>query len=145
MRRFLVVTNQTLGSVELVGEMHRRAVEEPTEFHFLVPATLAVSHDRGAPLPPPADEDVEELVQRRLDNELVTLRRDGLQVKGLIAGPDPVRAVRGVLERRVFDEIIVSTLPRGASRWLRLDLVTQVRRRASVPVTHVECSRSGHS
>ena len=36
-----------------------------------------------------------------------------------------------------FDEVMLSTLPIGASRWLHLDLPTRVRRRYGVPVTHV--------
>ena len=41
----------------------------------------------------------------------------------------------------IFDEIVVSTLPAGVSRWLRLDLPRRLRRRCGLPVTVVE-SRS---
>ncbi len=36
-----------------------------------------------------------------------------------------------------FDEIIVSTLPPGLSRWLRQALLHRVRRAFSLPVTHL--------
>jgi hypothetical protein len=36
-----------------------------------------------------------------------------------------------------FDEILVSTLPTGASRWLQIDLPHQVERMTGVQVTHV--------
>jgi hypothetical protein len=49
---------------------------------------------------------------------------------------DPYKAVESVLDRQ-FDEIIVATLPQGASRWLRMDLVTRIRRKSKLPVTHV--------
>jgi hypothetical protein len=36
-----------------------------------------------------------------------------------------------------FDENILSTLPPGRSRWLRLDLPSRVRSAFGMPVTHV--------
>jgi hypothetical protein len=36
-----------------------------------------------------------------------------------------------------YDEIIVSTLPLGISRWLKLDLISKTRG-LGLPVTHVE-------
>jgi len=38
---------------------------------------------------------------------------------------------------RQFDEIIVTTLPQHASRWLRADLPHQVERRFGLPVTTI--------
>ena len=41
---------------------------------------------------------------------------------------------------RVFhpDEIIIATHPPGRSNWLERDVVSQARRRYSVPIIHVE-------
>ena len=36
-----------------------------------------------------------------------------------------------------FDEVIVSTLPTGSSRWLGLDLPHRLEKLTSVPVRHV--------
>ena len=36
-----------------------------------------------------------------------------------------------------FDEIIVSTLPTGSSRWMGLDLPHRLEKLTSVPVRHV--------
>jgi hypothetical protein len=38
-----------------------------------------------------------------------------------------------------YDEIIISTLPLGVSRWLKLDLVSKARA-LGLPVTHVAAS-----
>jgi hypothetical protein len=39
-----------------------------------------------------------------------------------------------------FDEIIVSTLPKHVSKWLKLDLPHRVERATGKPVTHVVAS-----
>ena len=144
MRRFLVVANQTLGSGELIAALRRRMAESSCEFHFVVPPTLASGRRGGDPgyLGPPADEDTKELVQRRLDGELNWLRQAGVHVTGEVGPTDPIQAVSGVLAtRNDIDEIIVATFPRGASRWLHLDLVNRIKRQSQLPVTHVECQR----
>jgi hypothetical protein len=48
-----------------------------------------------------------------------------------------VLAIRDALRGHVFDGIILSTLPPGVSRWLKLDLPHRVERDFGVPVTHV--------
>jgi hypothetical protein len=42
-----------------------------------------------------------------------------------------------VLRTHEFDEIILSTLPAGPSRWLRQDLPHRLARVTRIPVTHV--------
>lgn len=39
---------------------------------------------------------------------------------------------------RADGEVIVSTLPAGISRWLKLDLASRIARMSDVPVTTVE-------
>jgi hypothetical protein len=48
-----------------------------------------------------------------------------------------VRAIDDVLLDRRYDEIILSTLPPGVSRWLKLDLPRRVEQRFALPVTTV--------
>ena len=50
---------------------------------------------------------------------------------------DPLHAIEHAVSTRSFDEIILSTLPPGVSRWLALDLPARVRRRVAVPLTVV--------
>jgi hypothetical protein len=59
--------------------------------------------------------------------------------EGEVGDRNPVRAIRTSLKRdgRQFDEIIISTLPRRISRWLRMDLPQRVKREFGLPVTVV--------
>ena len=55
-------------------------------------------------------------------------------------GPaDPLQAISDEMESgQPYAGIVISTLPQGISQWLRLDLVSQVRRRfPSIRVEHV--------
>jgi hypothetical protein len=74
--------------------------------------------------------------EARLEESLETLRIGGLAATGEVGDPSPVNAVADVLRREPFDEIIVSTLPRGVSRWLRQNVLRRMAR-FDLPVTHV--------
>ena len=79
--------------------------------------------------------------RREADWTLDTARRllakaAGAPVGGLAGGPDPFVAVQEAVATGEFDEIIISTLPRGVSKWLRRDLVTRVRG-LGLPVTSI--------
>jgi hypothetical protein len=50
---------------------------------------------------------------------------------------DPYTAVMDEVETDPPAEIIISTLPRTRSGWLRRDLVERVRHDAKIPVEHV--------
>jgi len=59
---------------------------------------------------------------------------------------NPVNAVEDAVRdnenagRPPFDQVIVSTLPHGPSRWLRLDVVSRLRKQVRLPVVHVEAA-----
>ena len=134
MRRYLVVANQTLSSSELLEEMTSRSADEETTFHLVVPVyhgepgmTWTEGRDRGVAL-------------GRLDEALVRFTAAGLTATGEVGSDSPVDSVDDVLLRDgagAFDEIIVSTLPRTVSKWLKIDAPSRIQRKTRLPVHHV--------
>jgi hypothetical protein len=134
MRRYLIVANQTLGGdhlLELVRDRLDDADDEPATFHVLVPATYShdhVFHSEG---------EARAIAQRRLDGALARFGELGATVTGEVGDVSPLYAIEDVLRRERFDEIILSTLPSGPSRWLRQDLPHRLARVTRTPVVHV--------
>ena len=131
MRRCLIVANQTLMSPQLREEVLRRRDAGDHEFHVVVPAT----HAHGTAL----WTEGRALAQARdaLDDALAHFRAVGIDATGEVGDADPVLAVNDVITRERVDEIIVSTLPLGVSKWMKRDLPHRLERRFSKPVTHV--------
>ena len=46
----------------------------------------------------------------------------GGPVEGIVGDPEPLAAIQDAVNLHGFDELIISTLPKRFSRWLRLDL-----------------------
>ena len=152
MTRYLIVANQTLGGArlrELVLARHRAG---PATFHVVVPATPTVDDVLGAgaiyggvlgaeglalPLDGGNEQTSQERAEARLTDALGLLTDCGVEATGEVADPDPLAAIADALEVGEYDEIILSTLPPGLSRWLRMDLVARAQRRFDVPVVHV--------
>lgn len=132
MRRYLVVANRTLGGEHLLDAVRERLSRGPSAFHVLVPAS-----------PPPdtfvaSDGEARAAAQRQLDDAVARFRAIGCdEVDGEVGDPNPLEAIRDVLRHQVFDEIILSTLPPGPSRWLKQDLPHRVERSFNVPLTHI--------
>jgi hypothetical protein len=115
----LVVANVTAGSDELLECLHERADQGACRFTLVMPASGSAA-------------------RARLDHALERMRESGLDnVEGRVGDPDPVVAVMDVWDPMKFDEIIVSTLPTGSSRWLGVDLPRRLQKLTSVPVRHV--------
>ena len=76
----------------------------------------------------------------RLDEALIRFTAAGLTVTGEVGSDSPVDSVVDVLVRDgadAFDEIIVSTLPRTVSKWLKVDAPSRIQRYTNLPVHHV--------
>jgi hypothetical protein len=116
----LVVANRTTATPRLLVAVRRRAQAGPSRFALLVPDVS----DRKA-----ADwtlEDPLPLMQRAASDP----------GEGLVGGPDPFEAVERAVCDGHFDEIIVSTLPKRVSKWLRRDLIRRVEG-LGLPVTAI--------
>ena len=151
MHHYLVVANRTLGGPELLDVIRDRLTRGPAAFWVLAPATpsthltndftalsgtFPVDPDiASSAADPTAGEHGSTRARARLDTELQRLRALGATADGDIGDPDPLTAIETALATRSFDEIILSTLPPGMSRWLALDLPHRLRRRTEVPLT----------
>jgi hypothetical protein len=123
----LVVANQTATSDDLLDHLRGRSEGAPSAFHLIVPTRPWTS---GAP-------SGREEAQRALEGALQRMREAGLEVEGEVGDSDPVTAVHEVWDPRRFDEIIVSTLPTGSSRWLESGVPRRLQRLCDVSVEHV--------
>jgi hypothetical protein len=124
MSRLLVVAYRTLGGLPLLEEVAERMAGGPTHVHVLVPLAAG-------------DDAAEATARASLRTEQERLAAVGAEVTGEIVAMAPLDAVRSALAAAAYDEVVLCTLPRGLSRWLRDDLVTAVRAATDVPVRHV--------
>lgn len=131
MRRYLVVANQTLGGPALAEKVRACLAEGPCSFHIVVPASRP--HETFVW----TEGEAREIASERLERALTWFRKTGAEVTGDVGDANPMLAIADALLVSTFDEIIVSTLPPGISRWLKQDLPARARRRFSIPVTHV--------
>ena len=125
--KVLVVANRTSSTPRLLEEVRRRAKEKPCAFTLLIPDAGSSSRP-GAASRAAADWTVAGAAAAHAGRA-----RRGRQPH---RRPGPVHAVKQAVEDGGYDEIIISTLPRKRSAWLRRDLVARVER-LGLPVTAI--------
>src|SRR5215207_2503923 len=118
--RVLIVANRTASTPRLIDAVRRRAESSPCEFALLIPDVT----DRKA-----ADWTL-ETAQKLLRPAARA------KVEGIVGGSDPFESVKSAVQEGDFDEIMISTLPKKVSKWLRRDLVRRVEA-LGLPVTAV--------
>ncbi|MGY2085908.1 hypothetical protein [Blastococcus sp. SYSU DS0539] len=141
MRRCLIVANQTLTTDTLSRAVQERMTSEPHEFLLVAPTTPAADEVDGPSayegLGPSATDRAYALARQRLDRALDHLRALGAAVEGEVGDSDALEAIQAAVRHFPADEIVISTLPRGISQWLRRDLPARLRKRCAIPVTQV--------
>ena len=131
MGRYLVVANQTLADEPLVSRIHELARADPSSFHVVVPAT------------PPRDHvwtegEARATARSRLDEAMARFAGLESEFEGEVGDGNPMLAIEDALrDHGPFDEIVISTLPRGLSKWLRIDLPHRAEAAFGLRVTHV--------
>jgi GABA permease len=124
-RNVLVVANVTATSPELLVTLQDRASREAMSFTIVIPATPFAGGGEAA--------------AGQLAEALERFAESGLEAQGAIGHGDPVVAVTDAWDPKLYDEIIVSTLPMRFSKWLHAGLPERIARLTGAPVTHIVC------
>ena len=129
----LVVAHQTAATPGLLEAVRERAQRNPAKFHLVVPRMPHGMHKVVDP-----EETGEDDAQLVLSEVLPKLSEAaGTEVTGALGDAEPLSAIQDAVNLGHYDEIIISTLPKRISRWLKLDLVSNTKG-LGLPVTHVE-------
>jgi hypothetical protein len=120
----LVVAHATASSPQLLEALSAKAAEGPLRVTLLLPC-------KG--VGPPARTEA----QHALDDALGAYREAGIDSDGVVGDREPLVAVAEIWDPLRFDEIVVSTLPGRASKWLQSDLPHRIARLTDAQVTHV--------
>jgi hypothetical protein len=129
----LVVAHQTAATSGLLDAVRERAGRGPARFHLVVPRMPHGMHKVVDP-----EETGKDDAQNVLDDALPKLSdAAGAEVTGSLGDAEPLCAIQDAVNLGHYDEIIISTLPKRVSRWLKLDLVSKTKG-LGLPVTHVE-------
>jgi hypothetical protein len=115
--RTLIVANLTASTPFLLQEVKRLASERPTRFSLLIPN---VNQGQGA------DWSVGTASK-------LLGRAAGSTVDGHVGGADAFESIKAEIAGQ-YDDILISTLPKRRSEWLRKDLPTRVEA-LGLPVT----------
>jgi hypothetical protein len=117
----LVVANRTVDSPELLDALRLRAETGPIHVTMLAPCAYAERTE----------------AQRRLQRAAAHLETAGIASEMMLGDADPIVAVQEAWDPGRYDEVVVSTLAVGASRWLQIDLPHRVARLTDCQVRHV--------
>ncbi|MBM4407291.1 MAG: universal stress protein [Chloroflexi bacterium] len=132
---YLIVANQTIASPTLAEAVAERVRRGNATFHVVVPAT-------PVPQRPTSDESAAaSAAAERLQAVIRRLHDLGAEASGEVGASDPVAAATDATRERHVDEILLSTLPPGLSRWIGMDVPSRLRAAARVRVTVVTAPR----
>lgn len=125
MSRCLVVAHQTAESPELLDCLRTLAGSDPkAEFVLLVPATPVCNTFVCD------EEETARVAHNRAQAATALMQQEGLRVTAARVGDaDPIEAIRDeLLLADAYDTVVISTLPPGISRWLKMDVPSRASR-----------------
>ena len=139
MTQYLVVAHQTSDSPELLQHLCGIADADPdASFTLLVPAT-PVDH-----LLTWEEGETYLIAWKKADESRSLFDAHGLEIiHAKVGDSSPILAIEDELRAHPgeYDQIVLSTLPPGVSRWLRLDVHNQAERKFNLPLIHVMAQR----
>lgn len=118
----LVVANQTVDAPALRTALEERARSGPIHVTLLVPVPYSAR----------------DQARTRIDAAIRGLNDAGISASSMLGHEDPIVAVQEAWNPGLYDEIVVSTLSAGASRWLQVDLPHRIAKLTDCSVKHVE-------
>ena len=125
MGTYLLVAHQTAERSELFEAAQLLArTDGEARFVLLVPATPTgdlLTWEEGQ---------TKDVAMRRAKTAAASLKARGINVvDARIGDRDPVLAVGDeILDGRRYDAIVLSTLPAGISKWIKMDVVSRLQR-----------------
>lgn len=125
--KLLVIANRTIDSDEVCNAILDRAAAGPVQVMLVAPASSGAG----------SQQERRTATAQRLDRALERLSEAGVPVQGIVGDSDPMVAVQEAWDPRLFDEVIVATLPTASSRWLAANLPRRVERFTAARVTHL--------
>lgn len=143
MSHILVVANQTLGCAELETALESLHEADATADVYIVAPVTGTEEEQSFDYPgvdryvPDPSEIARQMAAGRLELELSRLEGKGISAAGEVVTAEPVERVRQLVQERSPSTLVVCTLPKRLSRWLRTDLPTRISRAVTVPVQHV--------
>jgi hypothetical protein len=120
----LVVANQTVAGDELTSRL--KALAEESERRFIVVVPQGSGDGRAV-----------AAARSRLNQLLGSLAQEGIVAAGMVGDPDPYDAALNAVQFFHISDIVISTLPETASRWVADKLVDRVQKATSKPVEHI--------
>jgi GABA permease len=117
----LVLANRTVDADPLLAALEARAGSGPIVVTLLVPTA---PHERTD-------------ARERMDAAIARLTNAGIEAEGKLGPAEPLTAVSEEYDNTRYDEVVVSTLAEGASRWLAQGLPGRVQRMTGAVVHHV--------
>jgi hypothetical protein len=131
-RRILVIANETVG-----GEALRECIRSKSEGYR--ESVLVVTPALNSPMRHwTSDEDgARAAASERLERSIARLQELGVAARGEVGDSEPLQAIEDYARMFGPDEIIISTHPEGRSHWLERGVVSEARKRLTIPITHV--------